>query len=227
MDLSNIPIGLHVVSNAYGDLQIVGDITLVPYDEATSFLQRYAKAATRGAWLLLPFTADGIKLLHVAWGAGFRRAHSARNNVITLQCWNRDEPNPTPTDAFTDVGAGAFVVDKHGRLLGIRERYDKSGRWHCPGGHCDAGESFVDAAVREAWEETGVRCTAIGVVGARHLPSLPPVKPDPATAALERLAHAEQSCRFGCANLGVFVLCYACGDGIDLSADASEISETR
>ena len=33
-------------------------------------------------------------------------------------------------------------------------RFD--GRWHLPSGKLDAGESVLDAAVREAWEEIGV-----------------------------------------------------------------------
>ena len=41
-------------------------------------------------------------------------------------------------------------------LLVHRPRYDD---WTLPKGKLDRGESFEDAALREVWEETGLRCT--------------------------------------------------------------------
>ena len=35
--------------------------------------------------------------------------------------------------------------------------HDQYGRWTIPKGHLDPGESEAEAAVREVWEETGVR----------------------------------------------------------------------
>ena len=56
------------------------------------------------------------------------------------------------------------VVDAHvimvrgGRVLLSRRRGSfGDGLWHLPSGKVDAGESLVQAAVREAWEEVGVR----------------------------------------------------------------------
>ena len=34
--------------------------------------------------------------------------------------------------------------------------------WITPGGGCNDGESFEDAAARELWEETGIRCEQLG-----------------------------------------------------------------
>ncbi len=53
--------------------------------------------------------------------------------------------------------ARLFVLDTQGRLLMFR--YDVSDRppfWITPGGECDPGESFEDAARRELREETGI-----------------------------------------------------------------------
>ena len=49
-------------------------------------------------------------------------------------------------------------------LLGLAKNTgdDRTGKWVFPGGHIKRGEDTAKAAVREVWEETGVRCEAIG-----------------------------------------------------------------
>ena len=41
--------------------------------------------------------------------------------------------------------------------------------WKFPGGMVDKGESLGDAAVREVWEETGIKAEFIGILGMREL----------------------------------------------------------
>ena len=54
------------------------------------------------------------------------------------------------------VQAAGGVVMNEGRVLLVhRPRYDD---WTLPKGKLDRGESFEDAALREVWEETGLRC---------------------------------------------------------------------
>jgi 8-oxo-dGTP diphosphatase len=53
------------------------------------------------------------------------------------------------------LAAGGVVVRDDGRIAVIhRPRYDD---WSLPKGKLDAGESFEQGALREVWEETGVR----------------------------------------------------------------------
>jgi 8-oxo-dGTP diphosphatase len=60
--------------------------------------------------------------------------------------------------------AGGVVVDEDGRVAVVhRPNYDD---WTLPKGKLDAGETFEAAALREVWEETGLRCTLV-----RELPS--------------------------------------------------------
>jgi 8-oxo-dGTP diphosphatase len=48
------------------------------------------------------------------------------------------------------------VVVRDGRVLLVhRARYDD---WSLPKGKLEPGETWEDAALREVWEETGVRC---------------------------------------------------------------------
>ena len=55
------------------------------------------------------------------------------------------------------LAAAAVVRDGDGRILLVRRANPpEAGRWSIPGGRVEAGESLETAAVREAFEETGV-----------------------------------------------------------------------
>ena len=61
---------------------------------------------------------------------------------------------------------GAVVHDAHGRLLLVRRGHAPSaGLWSVPGGRVEAGESEVEAVVREMAEETGLRVRPERVLG--------------------------------------------------------------
>jgi 8-oxo-dGTP pyrophosphatase MutT (NUDIX family) len=57
------------------------------------------------------------------------------------------------------VGARAVLRDDTGRLLLI-QRSD-NGHWAMPAGAMELGESIAGCVVREVWEETGLRATAV------------------------------------------------------------------
>jgi 8-oxo-dGTP pyrophosphatase MutT (NUDIX family) len=54
--------------------------------------------------------------------------------------------------------AGGVVADDGRVALVHRPRYDD---WTLPKGKLDAGETFEEAALREVWEETGLRCELV------------------------------------------------------------------
>ena len=60
----------------------------------------------------------------------------------------------------------AIVVGTRGVLLHLHKRI---GRWLQPGGHIDPGETPLDAALREAREETGVHVALLGGGDVFHL----------------------------------------------------------
>ena len=67
--------------------------------------------------------------------------------------------------------AAAVVVGADGRLLLIRRGTDpQRGRWSVPGGRVEPGETVAEAAVREAFEETGARVRAERELGVVRVP---------------------------------------------------------
>ena len=61
------------------------------------------------------------------------------------------------------VAASGIVFNTDGEIL-LEKRAD-NGWWGLPGGHVDVGESVEQAAVREIWEETGIRARIKRLIG--------------------------------------------------------------
>ena len=61
----------------------------------------------------------------------------------------------TPEDAEVLAAGGLVLRDDHVAIV-HRPKYDD---WSFPKGKLDEGEDFEAAALREVWEETGLRCS--------------------------------------------------------------------
>ena len=61
------------------------------------------------------------------------------------------------------VAAGGIVFNACGEIL-LQKRAD-NGWWGLPSGYVDVGESVEQAAIREIWEETGIRTRLKKLVG--------------------------------------------------------------
>lgn len=67
------------------------------------------------------------------------------------------------------VGACAAIFSEQGKIL-LVQRSDNE-RWVMPGGAADVGESPSAVAVRESWEETGLRVRPTRLIGVYETPA--------------------------------------------------------
>jgi len=63
---------------------------------------------------------------------------------------------------FIQTGAAIIIRNNEGKIL-LQERTDRN-KWGLPGGCQDLGESLRDTAVREAYEETGLKLDSNEIV---------------------------------------------------------------
>jgi phosphatase NudJ len=77
--------------------------------------------------------------------------------------------DPIPTHAFALV----VVQRDDGRFLVVQERKHGQG-WYLPAGRVDPGERFVDAALRETREETGLAVRLVGLLRVEQSVTLAP-----------------------------------------------------
>ncbi|MEJ7651960.1 MAG: NUDIX domain-containing protein [Chloroflexia bacterium] len=61
------------------------------------------------------------------------------------------------------VGVEAAVFDETGGVLLVRRR--DNGLWALPGGIAEIGQTLPEAALRELWEEAGLRGEAVRLLG--------------------------------------------------------------
>lgn len=63
---------------------------------------------------------------------------------------------------YLDLCVDTYIVEGDAVLLRLHEKYNY---WGAPGGHIDAGEDVNEAALREVWEEVGLRVELVGPRG--------------------------------------------------------------
>jgi len=90
-----------------------------------------------------------MAMLALATGESIDRMEALRAPVFS---------RPTPLSS-----GDAAIIDDQGRILLIRRADNQC--WAMPGGALEVGETPAQGVVREALEETGLRCEAVALVG--------------------------------------------------------------
>nr|XP_040029585.1 nucleoside diphosphate-linked moiety X motif 6 [Gasterosteus aculeatus aculeatus] len=106
-------------------------------------------------WLRVPISMSRCAAAASAHGFTF---HHAKRDHAVLALWMGDGESRLPGFATHQIGvAGAVVDESNGKVLVVQDRNKTKNAWKFPGGLSDPGENIGATAVREVFEETGVR----------------------------------------------------------------------
>jgi 8-oxo-dGTP pyrophosphatase MutT (NUDIX family) len=75
------------------------------------------------------------------------------------------EHNQTMSISFKPSVTVAAIIEHQGRFLLVEEHTPEGLKLNNPAGHLDAGESLVQACIRETWEETARHFTPTHLLG--------------------------------------------------------------
>ena len=151
--------------DAYGGITVVVRETDNFEAALTASLDRWRRDGVRGVWLEVP--AALVKYLPAALERGFRLRGGDATHVLCC-AWLPGGESPLPPGPTHQVGVGAVVTDRAGRLSWSRR---PSGRRRAAGS-CRPGSArrtkTSAAAAREVREETGLDVRPAEVLAVRH-----------------------------------------------------------
>ncbi|XP_029107461.1 nucleoside diphosphate-linked moiety X motif 6 [Scleropages formosus] len=118
-------------------------------------VRRWKAEGRVAVWLRVPVSHG--RLLPAAASQGFA-FHHARGDRATLSLWLGPGTCRLPDFATHQVGvAGAVLDESNGKVLVVQDKNKTKNAWKFPGGLSNPGENIGVTAVREVFEETGVR----------------------------------------------------------------------
>lgn len=117
-------------------------------------------------WLEIPL--DHAQLIPIAAQAGFVFHHSQPH--YTMMIFQIQPQALVPGYATHYIGVGGVVINEEREILVVSELHRSSARpyYKLPGGALHPGEHLAQAAIREVFEETGVRTRFESMVCFRH-----------------------------------------------------------
>ncbi|XP_002739801.1 nucleoside diphosphate-linked moiety X motif 6-like [Saccoglossus kowalevskii] len=129
-------------------------------------LLSWRKEGRKAVWLNIPVMKAA--LIPIAVKQGFCLHHS-RGDCITMCQWMDDgSPSRLPLYATHQVGVAGFVLNEEtGQVLMVQDKIRVS-LWKFPGGLSNPGEDIADTAIREVYEETGVKTEFKSVISFRQ-----------------------------------------------------------
>ncbi|XP_011373462.1 nucleoside diphosphate-linked moiety X motif 6 [Pteropus vampyrus] len=134
-------------------------------------VQQWRSEGRVAAWLHIPILQSRFIAPAAALGFCF---HHAESDSSTLALWLGDGPSRLPGYATHQVGVAGAVFDENTRkILVVQDRHKLKNMWKFPGGLSEPGEDIGDTAVREVFEETGVRTEFRSILSLRQQHGVP------------------------------------------------------
>jgi len=128
-------------------------------------LQKWQADGRKGVWLTIPINKSHFIPIAVELGFEF---HFTAPKYIVLTKWLPKTSCTLPHGPGHIIGVGGFVVNEKNEILVVKEKQGiATSIWKIPGGMVDPGEDLHQAAIRETFEETGIKTEFISLLGAR------------------------------------------------------------
>ncbi|XP_004854997.1 nucleoside diphosphate-linked moiety X motif 6 isoform X1 [Heterocephalus glaber] len=118
-------------------------------------IQQWRSEGRVAVWLHIPILQSQCIAPAASLGFCF---HHAESYSSTLALWLGEGPSRLPGYATHQVGVAGAVFDESTRkILVVQDRNKLKNMWKFPGGLSEPGEDIGDTAVREVFEETGIK----------------------------------------------------------------------
>src|SRR5687767_13746985 len=75
---------------------------------------------------------------------------------------------PSADHPLFELGAGVLIVSPNDELLIVQQQYGDAVFWGQVGGGLEPGETIEECAIREAFEETGLRVRLVRLLAVDH-----------------------------------------------------------
>ncbi|CAF1295899.1 unnamed protein product [Adineta ricciae] len=129
-------------------------------------LEQWRKDNRTSVWLWIPI--EKAHVIPIAAELGFTY-HNAEERIAVLNQWLLPTKSMIPRFATHQVGVGGAVLrEKTNELLIIKERVRNLEFWKLPGGAVELSEDIADGAIREVFEETGIRSKFESIIALRQ-----------------------------------------------------------
>lgn len=166
IDLSNMPT---IDNDDNNEESKVKSVSLDQFDTSLQkSLVQWIDCGKRSVWFRVPTTQSHFIPTIIKNGFQF---HHAKSDYVMLLKWIKpDEIVTAPNYAHTMVGVGGLVYNPiTKKVLLIQEKRSIVQIWKFPGGYVEHKEDISDGAIREVFEETGIKCKFISVLLFRHI----------------------------------------------------------
>ncbi|XP_039234308.1 nucleoside diphosphate-linked moiety X motif 6 isoform X2 [Pipra filicauda] len=166
--------GLRARPDKFGGVSVdLGELRQPPRVERAAFgrwlresVAQWRQEGRIAVWLRVPILQSGLVATAASQGFAF---HHAEQGSSTLTLWLGEGPSRLPGFATHQVGvAGAVLDESTGKVLVVQDRNKTINAWKFPGGLSNPGEDIGDTAVREVFEETGIKSEFKSILSIRQ-----------------------------------------------------------